>query len=68
MDQLTVALGQVIASRRLARGYSWRTLADRSGVSANTVRNLARNVGISRLTEKRSIADRSIEIAERTVG
>jgi transcriptional regulator with XRE-family HTH domain len=56
MDQLTVALGQVIARRRLARGYSWRMLADRSGVSANTVRNLERGVRSARINIAARIA------------
>ena len=56
MDELTVALGQVIEYRRLARGYSWRTLADRSGVSANTVRNLERGVRSARINIAARIA------------
>ena len=49
MDPLTVAFGAAVARRRRAMGLSWRKLGTRCRVSANTVRNVERGAGSSRL-------------------
>jgi transcriptional regulator with XRE-family HTH domain len=49
VDPLTVAFGVAVARRRRAKGFSWRQLGTRCHVSANTVRNVERGSGSSRL-------------------
>jgi hypothetical protein len=49
VDSLTVAFGVAVARRRRAMGISWRELGTRCRVSANTVRNVERGSGSSRL-------------------
>ncbi|HSY82872.1 MAG TPA: helix-turn-helix transcriptional regulator [Gemmatimonadaceae bacterium] len=46
---MTVAFGLAVARRRRAMGISWRQLGVRCRVSANTVRNVERGSGSSRL-------------------
>ena len=49
VDPLTVAFGVAVARRRRAMGLTWRKLGTRCGVSANTIRNVERGTGSSRL-------------------
>jgi transcriptional regulator with XRE-family HTH domain len=49
VNPLAVAFGAAVARRRRAKRLSWRELGTRCRVSANTVRNVERGVGSSRL-------------------
>jgi ribosome-binding protein aMBF1 (putative translation factor) len=49
VDRLTVAFGMAVARRRRAMGFSWRMLGMRCRVSGNTIRNVERGAGNSRL-------------------
>ena len=49
VDSLTVAFGAAVARRRRAMGLTWRELGTRCRVSANTIRNVERSTGSSRL-------------------
>jgi len=49
VDPLTVAFGVAVARRRRAMGLTWRKLGIRCRVSANTIRNVERGTGSSRL-------------------
>jgi transcriptional regulator with XRE-family HTH domain len=46
---IAAAVGKAVERRRRECGYSWRTLGARSGVSANTVRNVERGARSARI-------------------
>ena len=56
VDTLTVALGKVVARRRRAMGYTWRSLGARCGVAGNTIRNVERGARRARVDIMQRIA------------